>query len=40
MEVIVLGKISDKSSYKNIQKAAKSSQFFTAKQAAKKPKQK
>jgi len=35
-----MGKISDKSSYKNIRAAAKSSQFFIAKQAAKKPKQK
>jgi len=30
-----MGKISDKSSYKNQKNAAKSSQFFTNKQAAK-----
>jgi len=35
-----MGKISDKSSYKNIRSAIKSSQFFIAKQAEKKPKPK
>jgi hypothetical protein len=40
MEVIILGRISDKSSYKNMKNAVKSSKFFTDKHAAKKPKQK
>ncbi|MDF2501693.1 MAG: hypothetical protein K0Q77_2407 [Anaerosporomusa subterranea] len=31
-----MGKITPKSSYKNLQAAAKSTQFFVAKQAAKK----
>ncbi|HWR42054.1 hypothetical protein [Sporomusa sp.] len=35
-----MGKISDKSSYKNMKTAVKSSQFFIAKQAAKSLKQK
>lgn len=35
-----MGKVSDKSSYKNQLKAAKSSKFFTDKQAPKPPKQK
>jgi hypothetical protein len=35
-----MGKISDKSSYKNLKSAMKSSQFFIAKQAPKKPKKK
>lgn len=34
----IVGKISDKSSYKNIKAAVKSSQLFIAKQAAKKQK--
>jgi hypothetical protein len=33
-----MGKISDKSSYKNIKSAVKSSKLYIAKQAAKKPK--
>jgi len=36
MEGDSMGKISDKSSYKNMKNAIKSSQFFVAKQAAKK----
>jgi len=35
-----MGKISDKDSYKNMIKAAKTTNFFTAKQAPKKPKKK
>lgn len=34
-----MGKISEKSSYKNIRTATKSSQFFATKQALKKAKQ-
>lgn len=34
-----MGKISDKSSYKNMKNATKSSQFFITKQALKKAKQ-
>lgn len=35
-----MGKVSEKSSYKNIKAAAKSTQFFIAKQTPKKPKKK
>ncbi|MPM53260.1 hypothetical protein SDC9_100026 [bioreactor metagenome] len=35
-----MGKVSEKSSYKNIRAAVKSTQFFTTKQAVKKAKQK
>ncbi|AIF53969.1 hypothetical protein UFO1_4426 [Pelosinus sp. UFO1] len=35
-----MGKVSPKDSYKNIKTAAKSTQFFTAKQAPKKPNKK
>jgi hypothetical protein len=34
-----MGRVSDKSSYKNIKNAVKSSQFFATKQAARKQRQ-
>ncbi|WP_149736150.1 hypothetical protein [Propionispora hippei] len=36
-QVRMLGKISDKSSYKNLKNAIKSTKFFTNKQAPRKP---